>query len=152
MYPALFKSLKTHLSIPRKLSIGHAGGEVRILVAGALAAPVFREELLSEWKTANHLARRFRENPLKQDDLLGAQLAERPLLEETTFVSDWETSGLDLALSKAKLNPMFQQHIHLFLHALVAFCILHRFDTNRRAPQRYFEHVRMLRYLLHATT
>lgn len=147
---ALFQSLKVHLSIPETFGIGHAGGEVRILIAGALAAPSFQEELVSEWKDGKYMARRFRDKLIKQDDLIGALLAERPILEETTFVADWEKCGLKLALARAKLNPMFHEHIHLFLHAMVAFCSLHRLDTRVRAPKRYFDHVCMLRYLLHA--
>lgn len=151
MNAKLFQSLKFHLSIPDGLGIGHAGGEVRIVVSAALASPEFREELLNALGKCTPLARRFREHPIKEKDLIGAQLAELPLLEELEFVSDWEANGLPIAIGRARQNPMFRDHIHLFLNALVAFCSLHRLNTQGEIPARVVAHVRMLRYLLHAT-
>lgn len=151
MNAPLFESLKAHLSIPERFGLGHAGGEVRILIAGALLNLEFREELLGELGECKHMAQYFRQHPIKQDDLIGALLAERPLLAEGEFIAFWEANGLRLALARVEPNPMFQDHMTLFLFALIAFCSIHRLNTHARVPQRYFDHLRMLRYLLYAS-
>jgi len=137
----------------KNICLASGEGIARILVSAAIAAPGKLVPLVEDLRKAYPaLIDDFRHSPLKQVSLVGGLITERPLLmPDVEFTSQWRRSGLKHAMQSARINPVFREHIHLLVRIQVAYCELYELDCRQEAPARHFEHVKPLRYILHAT-
>lgn len=143
---------RREFGIPDAICLTSGGGVARILVSAALAAP--RKLLAPVEKlvaASPGMINDFVIAPLKGVSLVGGLLAERPLLNDQTFIRAWRESGLVEATTTAAVNPIFRAHIHLLVRVQVAYCERYELDCKSAAPARHFEHLKALRYLLHAS-
>jgi len=126
-------------------------GIARILVSAAIATPnrlLPAVEALE--KAYPDLRTDFSRKPLKGVSLVGGLIAERPqLMSNLDFQGQWERYGLRRAIELA-VNPLFRENIHLLVRVQVAYCEDHNLDCRAVAPTVHFNHVKPLRYILHA--
>ena len=153
--------------VGKKISLWAGKGIGRILVSAAIAAP---DRLLpvveALEKVYPNLSADFKRRPLTGVSLVGGLIAERPqLMSDFDFKAHWDCFGLRRAIEIA-VNPLFRAHIHLLVRVQIAYCEDHHLyctpvgrvtagcesEIARRieAHKRHVNHVRPLRYILHA--
>ena len=143
--------LRADFRIPETRSLTKGGGVGRILVSGAIATPKLLAPIEKLEAVYPGLIHDFKIKPVQQVSLIGGLIAERPLLDEDIFLHLWRGSGLRFAIATAPVNPLFRAHIHRLVRIQLAYCELYGLSCLEAANIRHFNHLKPLRYLLHAT-
>ena len=146
----LIHSVRREFDVPSEINLTGGLGEIRIIASAALIAPhicIQMQKLLDGGKEeAVALSRK----PLCGVSLIGGIIAERALLDEASFKTKWENDGISAAVASASINPIFSEHIHQIVRVAVDYCQIYGMTCTKPADKRHFEHLKPLRYILHA--
>lgn len=148
---SMLDHLHGEFTIPPCINLAAGGGEVRIIASAVLVSPRLCKKFDSALSGGRELADLFRRHPLKSVSLVGGLIAERPLIDEAAFRQSWENHGIQAAVSAAHVNPIFAANIHLLVRVANAYCKEYSLTCESEAPRRHFEHLKPLRYILHAS-
>jgi|GEM_PF-1698314 len=149
---ALLEAVRREFEIPQTIDLSSGGGEVRIVASAALVSPKLCEEFDSKLNGAREMAGLFNAKMIKSISIVGGLIAERPLIDEAAFCQCWENEGIRAAVAGAHINPVHTAHIHRLVRITSSYCVAYSLNCTIKAPELHFEHLKPLRYILHAST
>lgn len=157
-FAAALGEVKREYGIPAALPLHPGGGIPRVLVSAALGAPSLVGMVVELASKGNIQPEDFLVRPIGKRCLLSSLIAERPLAMGNTdvrtldadFVTSWKLVGLDAAMKRAPINPIFRDMIRDLVTVAVAYVTAYDLGNVDEVPPRYFDHFKPLRYVLHA--
>jgi hypothetical protein len=157
-FAAALGEVKREYGIPAALPLHPGGGIPRILVSAALGVPSLVGMVVALAAKGNICPEDFSVRPIGKRCLLSSLIAERPLAMgntdarciEVAFIASWKLVGLNAAMKRAPINPIFRDMIRDLVNVAVAYVTAYDLGNVDEVPPRYFDHFKPLRYVLHA--
>ena len=146
----LMDVVRREFDVPSEINLTAGSGEICIIASSALIAPHLCIQMQQLLDGAKEEAQAFSRKPQGGISLSGSSIAERALLDRVSFMSNWEANGIFKAVADGTINPIFSVHIHQIVRVAIDYCQFYGLTCNKPADKRHFEHLKPLRYILHA--